>query len=179
MSVIVYTAFSSNESSTNRRLFKRKAKNNKNNSNQGNNDLTSAETTQAPPGYGTAAAPAFLGAANDTARKEYIELESNPNLPVSVKRVAQKAWAEKQGGQLKEHYLNFVKEQEQLEQNVWARMDGIVLTLSPQAQQADKEIRVIMRNTTMTKKQIDNAVEKKMNALPKKVYYELVFANQQ
>lgn len=41
--------------------------------------------------------PAFLKSATDSQRKEYIELEGNPNLTMDMKQKALKNWAQRCG----------------------------------------------------------------------------------
>ncbi|KAL6737118.1 hypothetical protein Aduo_010789 [Ancylostoma duodenale] len=59
-----------------------------------------------------------------------------------------------------------------------ARMNRTVENLSPAARAADRVIRGIYSNQTLTKKQINTEVSKKMKKLPRKVYNELTLASQ-
>ncbi|CAD6195681.1 unnamed protein product [Caenorhabditis auriculariae] len=122
--------------------------------------------------------PPFLLAATDAQRKEYIELESNPNLPINVKRKAEDAWAEKCGEPVLGLYKSFTSYKQSLASEESVRMMRITENLSPAARAADQKVRAITSNETQTQKEMETNVKKELSKLPKKVYYELTFATQ-
>ncbi|KAL6737119.1 hypothetical protein Aduo_010790 [Ancylostoma duodenale] len=136
------------------------------------------ETSKEPVGFKTADTPEFLKLASDSARKEYIELESNMNVPLGAMRIAQEAWARKIGGPVLAAYQEHTAAQDLAKETEDARMNRTVENLSPAARAADRVIRGIYSNQTLTKKQINTEVSKKMKKLPRKVYNELTLASQ-
>ncbi|EGT57403.1 hypothetical protein CAEBREN_02416 [Caenorhabditis brenneri] len=122
--------------------------------------------------------PAFLNSATDAQRKEYIELEGNPNLTLEMKQKALYNWAQRCGNPVNGLYTMYMAEKQTLQSQEDQRMSAIVAQLSPEAQQADKHVRGITSNLNQTKKEMDTNVAKQLNKLPKKVYYELTFATQ-
>ncbi|CAB3406869.1 unnamed protein product [Caenorhabditis bovis] len=113
-----------------------------------------------------------------TRRKEYIELEGNPNLLLNIKQKALDTWAQKCGEPVLSAYKAYNEEKNMLEAREAARMDEIVAQLSEPAKKADKRVRDIMSDKNQTKKEMDTKVDAQLNKLPKKVYYELTFATQ-
>ncbi|PIC32067.1 hypothetical protein B9Z55_012540 [Caenorhabditis nigoni] len=122
--------------------------------------------------------PAFLNSATDSQRKEYIELEGNPNLTMEMKQKALTNWALRCGNPVNGLYTMYMAEKQTLQEQEDQRMSVIVAQLSPEAQQADKHVRGITSNLNQTKKEMDTNVAKQLKKLPKKVYYELTFATQ-
>ncbi|EGT57337.1 hypothetical protein CAEBREN_17048 [Caenorhabditis brenneri] len=122
--------------------------------------------------------PAFLISATDAQRKEYIELEGNPNLTLEMKQKALYNWAQRCGNPVNGLYTMYMAEKQTLQLQEDQRMSAIVAQLSPEAQQADEHVRGITSNLIQTKKEMDTNVAKQLNKLPKKVYYELTFATQ-
>ncbi|EYC11462.1 hypothetical protein Y032_0050g1926 [Ancylostoma ceylanicum] len=135
-------------------------------------------TSREPVGFKTADTPEFLILASDSARKEYIELETNMNVPLGAMRIAQDAWAKKIGGPVLKAYQQHTAAQDLAKETEDARMNKTVESLSPAAQAADRVIRGIYSNETLTKKQINTEVAKKMKKLSRKVYNELTLASQ-
>ncbi|CAI2352384.1 unnamed protein product [Caenorhabditis sp. 36 PRJEB53466] len=122
--------------------------------------------------------PAFLKAATDSQRKEYVELEGNPNLTMDMKEKALFNWALRCGNPVNDLFTMYMSEKQTMQFQEDARMSVIVAHLSPEAQEADKNVRAITRNMNQTRKEMDTNVAKQLNKLPKKVYYELTFATQ-
>ncbi|KAK5982319.1 DUF148 domain-containing protein, partial [Trichostrongylus colubriformis] len=85
--------------------------------------------------------PEFLNLATDLQRKEYIELESNMNVPVGMLRIAQDAWANKTGEPVLTAYKQHVATEDAVKAAETVRMDKAVEKLSQPAQEADKVIR--------------------------------------
>ncbi|PAV58652.1 hypothetical protein WR25_10039 [Diploscapter pachys] len=75
-------------------------------------------------------------------------------------------------------YKAYQKEQKKKRRAEEKRIDEIVKTLSPAAQKADKIIRGIYNNVTLTRKEMDHAIEVQLSKLDKETYNELVFATQ-
>ncbi|KAF1756559.1 hypothetical protein GCK72_013012 [Caenorhabditis remanei] len=122
--------------------------------------------------------PAFLKSATDSQRKEYIELEGNPNLTLEMKQKALYNWAQRCGNPVNGLFTMYMAEKQTLQSQEDQRMSVIVSGLSVEAQQADKNVRGITNNLNQTKKEMDTNVAKQLSKLPKKVYYELTFATQ-
>ncbi|ETN80583.1 hypothetical protein NECAME_02330 [Necator americanus] len=121
----------------------------------------------------------FANAANNTGSyTSEEELDSNLNIPVGVMRKAQDAWAKKVGDPVWSAYLEHVTTQDAAKEAENNRMNEIVEKLSPAAQEADRAIRGIYSNETLTRKEINAEVSKKLKKLPKKVYNELILASQ-
>ncbi|XGW26101.1 hypothetical protein V3C99_007037 [Haemonchus contortus] len=125
-----------------------------------------------------ASTPEFLNLATDNQRKEYIELESNMNVPVGTLRKAQDAWAQKIGGPVLDAYIRHVATEDAAKAAEAARMDKAVGTLSQAAQEADKVIRGIIMNESLTRKEINALVASQMQLLPPRVFNELTVALQ-
>nr|CDJ85202.1 Protein of unknown function DUF148 domain containing protein [Haemonchus contortus] len=125
-----------------------------------------------------ASTPEFLNLATDNQRKEYIELESNMNVPVGTLRKAQDAWATKIGGPVLDAYIRHVATEDAAKAAEAARMDKAVGTLSQAAQEADKVIRGIIMNESLTRKEINALVASQMQLLPPRVFNELTVALQ-
>ncbi|KAK6020622.1 hypothetical protein OSTOST_13722, partial [Ostertagia ostertagi] len=115
--------------------------------------------------------PEFLNLATDNQRKEYIELESNMNVPVGTLRKAQDTWALKIGDPVLSAYGQHVATEDAAKAAETARMDKAVESLSQAAQEADKIIR--------GQKEINAMVAEQMEQLPKKVINELTVARLQ
>ncbi|CAI5448646.1 unnamed protein product [Caenorhabditis angaria] len=142
----------------------------------------STSTTEVPSSTADLSAlietPIFLQFATDSQRKEYIELESNPNLTLDMKQKAELNWAARCGEPVYSNFMAFVQQKKAQDDEENLRMDQIVSQLSPQAQEADKQVRAISSDMNQTKKEMDTNVQLQLSKLPKKVYYELTFATQ-
>ncbi|WKX90162.1 hypothetical protein Q1695_009197 [Nippostrongylus brasiliensis] len=122
--------------------------------------------------------PEFLTLANDNQRKEYIELETNVNIPMGELRRAQDAWATKIGEPVLSAYKKHVATQDAARETENARMDKAVEKLSKAARKADSVIRGIYSNQSLTRKEINGRVSEMMAELPRNVYNELTLAIQ-
>ncbi|KIH58686.1 hypothetical protein ANCDUO_11103 [Ancylostoma duodenale] len=103
------------------------------------------------------------------------------NVPLGAMRIAQEAWARKIGGPVLAAYQEHTAAQDLAKETEDARMNRTVENLSPAARAADRTDNILLgiySNQTLTKKQINTEVSKKMKKLPRKVYNELTLASQ-
>ncbi|CAJ0604020.1 unnamed protein product [Cylicocyclus nassatus] len=143
-----------------------------------NESESNKESTESSKTFKAPESPEFLRLASDNARKEYIELETNMNVPLAAMRKAQDAWARNIGEPVYGAYIRHMIAHDRAKNTENARMNSTVAVLSKAAQAADQIIRGIYSNETLTKKQINAEVSKQIKRLPKKVYKELTLASQ-
>ncbi|CAJ0928755.1 unnamed protein product, partial [Mesorhabditis belari] len=96
------------------------------------------------------ALPFFLQLANDTQRKEYVDLETNPNVEKGIKSKALQAWATRCGSNVTIAYQAFLADQTLIQEKRQQQLDAIVSKLSASAQAIHEKINTVVDNDNIS-----------------------------
>ncbi|GMT23693.1 hypothetical protein PFISCL1PPCAC_14990 [Pristionchus fissidentatus] len=131
-------------------------------------------TTISPPT--TPNMPQFLSNASDSTKKEYVDIQTNDNIPKATKEKALTAWAIRNGEPLLSAYKKYSANEKVQKKERDSRIEGIVLLLSESAQKADASIRSIANDDSLSPKQESDKIARQFRKVKPAVRKELMAA---